>query len=99
MDPTTVVAILTALGVGGVLGEIVRGVVGWLTGRQGRERAALRQAYADLDEARDETTRARVDVDREASYRRRISEHAHALRRQLIDAGLIPVEPFPPRTP
>lgn len=50
-NPELIVAIIAALGGGAALPEFIRGVVKWATGKQGRERDALRQADADLKAA------------------------------------------------
>lgn len=94
----TVIALATALGIGGLAREILTGVIGWLTGRQDRERSALRQAYADLDaeRARTEAERQRAD---QADRRRRIAvEHAHEVRAVALGGGVDPdqIPPFPP---
>ena len=50
-NPELILAIIAALGGGAALPELIRGVVKWATGKQARERDALRQADADLKAA------------------------------------------------
>lgn len=86
MTTDQLITLIIALGGGAFLREAVVGVYRWATGGQARERSALRQALADLDA--------------ESAHRRRVTEHAHELRRMLIDQG-VPTEdipPFPART-
>ena len=52
--PELIVALIAALGGGAALPELIRGVVKWVNGKQGRERDALRQADAQYAAARQE---------------------------------------------
>ena len=94
MTSTELAALLAALGCGAILPQLIQGVIGWITGRQDVER----RRYQQIIEERD---RAERDADREASMRRRISEHASYLRQLLIQSGYpsqnIPEWPIPPR--
>lgn len=101
----TVIAVIVALGGGTIAREIITGLARWITGRQDRERSALRQAYADLDAARDraDEERDRADsesarADHEAARRRIITEHAHDLRVLLTRHG-VPADTIPPFPP
>lgn len=80
MTTDQIITLIVALGGGAFLREIAVGVYRWLTGGQSREQTALRQALAE--------------VDAEAAHRRRVTEHAHELRRMLIDQG-VPTEDIP----
>lgn len=84
---STVTALLGALGVGGVLVKLAEGIIASVTGRHDRETARVQQVMDDRDaaeaRARDEARRARI-----------VTEYAHALRVQMIEANLDPA-PFP----
>lgn len=87
MTTDQLITLIVALGGGVFLREAGVGIYHWATGGQARERSALRQAMTDLDA--------------ESAYRRRVTEHAHEVRRIAIDHG-IPSDalpPFPTRTP
>lgn len=47
MDTGVIVALLTALGAGTVLGKLVDGIVDWLKGRHGKEQTAWEQRDAE----------------------------------------------------
>ena len=49
--PELILALIAALGGGAALPELIRGVVKWANGKQGRERDALVQAAADIKAA------------------------------------------------
>lgn len=86
MTTDQAIALLVALGGGAFIREIVTGLWKWATGRQESERSTIQKAWADLDS--------------ETAYRRRVTEHAHELRRRLIDLGHgDDLAPFPSRTP
>ncbi|UKH48459.1 membrane protein [Microbacterium phage Katzastrophic] len=104
-EATLVALIVAALGSGGVT-AVVTSIIGSV--RAARRGVAIRedQRKDDLVRARDEAlaiaARARVDADasdaradRERAFRIRLQEHASRLRRQLIAAGIEPVEPAP----
>jgi len=63
MDSGTLIALLTALGAGTVLGKLIDGIVGWLKGRHGAEQTAWEQRDAEaryrrlIEEALHETRR------------------------------------------
>ena len=50
-NPELILALIAALGGGAALPELIRGVVKWANGKQGRERDALVQAAADIKAA------------------------------------------------
>lgn len=81
MSATEIVALIAALGLGTALPEALRGAWKWATGRQGRERDALRQAATDLDAERAAVATARRETAywMDAYYRLR----AHAVARGL----------------
>ena len=81
MTTDQLITLIVALGGGAFLREAGVGIYRWATGGQARERSALRQATTDLDT--------------EAAYRRRVTEHAHEVRRIAIDHG-IPSDALPP---
>lgn len=63
MDTGTVIALLTALGAGTVLGKLIDGIVNWAKGRHGREQTAWEQRDEEarfrrlMEEALHETRR------------------------------------------
>lgn len=84
MTTDQIIALIAVLGGGVFFRELVTGVWKWLTGRQTHERNTLRAALRDLD--------------LEASYRRRVEEHASEVRRIAIEHGLADeLPPFPDR--
>lgn len=91
MDGAQLVAtILGAGGGGAVILTLIKGLVKWLTGFAGRERARNTSleaqriaAVRERDQANDRTDVANVK-------RRMAEEYASRLRRQLIEAGLTP---------
>lgn len=90
-----IVALLAALGVGGALGEAVKGLWRLFTGRQQVEQTLLQQYRADAEEYR----RQRNEAD---AYRRIMAEHASELRRILLNAGYpgpLPDFPLPQPSP
>lgn len=89
--PEMVVAIIVAFVSGGIVPQIGKGVVWLVTGRQERERSALQKAYADLDLERSKR-------DAEASYARRVAEHAHHVRALAIKHGIESLPEFPSRS-
>lgn len=89
MTTTEILAIIAALGGGAALREAVGGLWRWVSGRQRRERDALRQAYMEIDDA----NAARAAASRRAAA---WSEYAMVLRRVIIRHGgseLIPPAP------
>jgi hypothetical protein len=94
------IALIAALGIGTIARELITGLARWVTGKQDRERSAYRALIADADRAHAAVDTERARADHEASYRRRATEHAHALRRQLLDLGVAPndIPPFPSST-
>lgn len=89
------VTILGAGGGGAALLALINGLLKWLNGSAGRERdkntdliAQRRKAIEEREAA--ERARDEADGDRRAAY-----EYASQLRRQLIEAGLVPVEMKP----
>lgn len=73
-NPELWIALLVALGGGAFLREVGTGLWKLLTGRQDRERTALRQALRDFDA--------------ESALRRQWTECAHELRLIAIQAGV-----------
>lgn len=104
MDGTqALVAVLGAGGLGAALLALVNGLVKWLNGSYGRQRAKsadlVKQrddAYARAQRAEDRADEADARADREALERRRMSEYASELRRILIESGHATVEDLPP---
>lgn len=76
-----VIAVIGALGLGTVVPDITRAIIGWFTGRKARETARL----------------ARLERERNAAeaYCRILLEHASHVRLIAIEAGVDP-DTFPP---
>ena len=100
-----VLAIIAAVGGGAAVREGVGGLWRWLTGRQRRERDAIRQAYADTQAANRALLKAYADIDslnqahtltRQA--KNEWMDYAYTLRRIIIANGaqhLLPPLPNP----
>lgn len=87
--------LIAALGVGALLKELVKGVIGWLGGSHARSRARASDILTQRDDAykRAEKAEAHADqadaiADYEARERRRIAEYASALRRDCMEHGI-----------
>lgn len=78
-----IIAVAVALG----LRELLPGVVAWLTGRAGREKARVQELIDERDAAESER-------DEEAEYRRKVEEMASALRRIAVEHG-VPADKLP----
>lgn len=78
-----VVTLIAALGGGAFFREVAAGIFKAVTGKQTKERQAIRVAWAERDE--------------EATKRRILAEYASQVRRVAIDAGIKPEQlpPFP----
>lgn len=88
MDGALIVSYLLALGVGGILLELVKRVADAISGR-GKKR-------------RDEVQRAWSHADREAMKRRIAEEYSSRQTRRLIEAPCVDtasIEPFPTYPP
>lgn len=72
--------------------ELIMGLVGWLSGRQDREKSRVRELVAERDAAE-------ADRDREASYRRILQEYASTCRAIMISHNIpaAQIPPFPAR--
>ena len=109
MDSQTWAAIFGAGGFGAILLALVKGIMNWLNGSHGREKARNMDALAQRDDAwrerdhhRDRASAADARADRErargdAEHRRRrqVSEYASTLRSELLARGVLPDE-LPP---
>jgi hypothetical protein len=79
-----IAALITALGIGGILAKLADRIWGALTGRAKERRSEVDRAWARADD--------------EARKRRVIEEHASRLTRRLIEAPCVDdktIEPFP----
>lgn len=93
MDGAQLIAtILGAGGGGAVLLALVNGLIKWLSGASGRERARNTSLEAQRAAAVKERDKASARADAAAVRRRQTEEYASRLRRQLIEAGLTPGE-------
>lgn len=92
MDVSTIVAVLTALGVR----ELVAGVARHVAGKPERERAAIHEERERRKEAEQEAAAAKRARDAEAARRRLIQEHASDLRSELIETCNRDPQSLPP---
>ncbi len=90
MTTEQTIALIAALGIGTIARELITGLARWVTGKQDRERSAHRALIADADRVHAAVDTERGRADPEASSRRRATEPAHALRRQLLALGVPP---------
>jgi hypothetical protein len=101
MSPENWAAILTALGVGTLISEIVRAIIKAVSGRVGRERSGIeyevarrKQVEKDADEAKKKFQQEIDNLDHKADgeiVKRRIAEaKAARYERLLILNGIIP---------
>ena len=84
------VTVLGAGGGGAVLLALINGLIKWLSGSSGRERAKNTDLISQRRNAildRDEAEKDRDEADKK---RRAADEYASSLRRQLIENGLTP---------
>lgn len=94
-----VAAVLGAGGLGALLREAVSAVRKVMAGMAARESSRKRDIVQQRDAAAQREARAWAQVDREAAKRRQVQDYAAALRRQLIEAGVTPLdEPVLERT-
>ena len=93
MDAWQVIAYLVGAGGGGAaILSLFRGIGKWIDGSAGREKAKNTDIATQRHNAILERDAAIEDRD-EADRKRRIAfEYASVLRRQLIEAGITPVE-------
>ena len=82
VDPAAFATIAASLGLGGILLELTKRLLGKITNRGGNRR--------------DEVDRAWQRADREAAKRRIAEEHASQLRRQLLAAECVNPDDIPP---
>lgn len=91
MDSAQLIAALFgAGGLGAVVLALVNGLIKWLSGASGRERARNTDLVSQRTKAVEERDKATAARDREAVKRRLVEEYASTLRRQLIENGLTP---------
>lgn len=94
IDPATIVAIISALGLREAVAKGIEHRAKYRSGKAGRERSRI----AELETGRREAER---DRDRQAAWRRILQEYASRLRSMLIERGVSPGEipPFPREPP
>ena len=95
MDAGTIAAIIGAGGISGLLVQAFNGWRGMRDGSHAREKERNVDALTQRDDAVRDRIKADHRADREASYRRKLSEYASQLRRMLIEKGT-PVDQIPP---
>lgn len=87
------VTILGAGGGGAALLALINGLLKWLSGSATRERDRNTDLIAQRRKAIEERQRAERERDKADRLRRSAEEYSSKLRRQLIEAGLEPLEP------
>jgi hypothetical protein len=102
------IAILGAGTGGAALMALINGIIKWLNGSAGRERARnadLRtqrnEAWKDAEAERGRADTAQARADREARNRNRVADYAAGLRRDCMEHGMNPSElrPWPALEP
>jgi hypothetical protein len=89
------VTILGAGGGGAAVLALIKGLLNWLNGSAGRERDKNTDLITQRRKAIEERVSAENARDEADSDRRAAYEYASELRRQLIEAGLEPVQMKP----
>ena len=90
--PQLIVAILGAGGGGAALLAIVTGIIKWASGTSSRERVRATDLRTQRINAVRDRNKAEDDRDESDRRRRYAYEYASALRRQLTEAGIEPLE-------
>lgn len=83
-------AIITALGLGTILTEVIRAIVRAVSGRVGRERNAVEYERKQADAANKRAEGFQRDVDTEIRKRRVAEARAARYERLLILNGIVP---------
>lgn len=86
------IAMMGAGGGGAALLAFVTGMWKWVSGASGRERARVTAIAAQRQTAIEDRIKAELARDLADHRRRCAEEHVSLLKRQLIEAGLIPVK-------
>ena len=97
MTVEVVAALSVVAGVVTALGgrEVVAALISYVTGRDDRERALVRELRAERDAAEGRADVFRGERDAEATRVRLIAEHASLLRRMLYNMGVEQLPPWP----
>jgi hypothetical protein len=90
-----IIALLGAIGASGFLATFGKGIISWVSGRAGRERAKntsyLAQAQKEIERRED----AEAETESEIKLRRHAERHVAKLQHQLIRLGFEPVDNDP----
>lgn len=89
-----IVAFMGAGGGGAVALALVTGIIKWISGASGRERARNTDLVSQRVKAVEERDAAIAERDNHDVRRRQTAEYASRLRRQLMENGITP-EPWP----
>lgn len=93
MDKAQLLATVVGAGGGGAaLLALVNGLMKWLSGASARERAKNTDLLSQRTKAIEDRDKAEADLDIETRKRREAEEHVAILKRQLLLAGLEPIE-------
>lgn len=92
MSADLVVAVLSAGGVGAALLALVNGIIKWLSGASGRERAKNTELATQRINAIKERDESNLERDEADKQRRRWEEIAHKYKLQLHAHGIQPGE-------
>lgn len=93
MDTAQLIATLMgAGGAGAVVLALVNGLIKWFSGAAGRERVRNTDLVTQRMVAIEERDAAVVAERLAAQQQRKLAEYASTLRRQLIEAGIKPIE-------
>ena len=87
-----IVTLMVSGGGGAALLALIQGLFKWVTGAASRERIRNTSLISQRNEAIKEREKAEDDRDEADTKRREAEEHVSMLKRQLIEAGLDPVE-------
>lgn len=105
MDTGQLLITIFGAGTGGAAAlALVNGVIKWLNGSAGRERAhnadlrtQRNEAWGDAETERARASNEQARADMEARNRNRIADYAAALRRDCMEHGMTPdeIRPWP----
>lgn len=90
--PQLILALLGTAGGSAALATFAKGIVSWLSGKAHRERARNTNLLSQNIKEIERREAAELETDVEAKKRREAEEHVSILKRQLILAGITPLE-------
>lgn len=92
MSTQEIVTLMASGGGGAALLALIRGLVKWVSGASSRERLRNTSLLSQRNRAIKERDDAEEERDEADIKRREAEEHVSMLKRQLREAGLVPVE-------